>query len=1048
MNRLVILLIASLCVVASISAQTLTEAEVVATMNNAFALHKEKKYSEALSAFLTVGANTMLQRTKNEQDVYVCSQVMACQCYELTGQYENGYRLAKKLIDGKPNDSMKKEVYNLYVLNGYLHACSLARAKNVEYSKARELLLSLLPYADEDMKKKILARSANLWYFEGAYYYLSLKFDEALNCFKKALDAFRQLGNAKDELYVLEKIASTQYEIYSIYEAIDSYEQALLLSQQLGNTLKQMEIAKELFKLHGINGNMDEVAKCATLIESIKAETYDAMVLFEYYCHKGKVAYNQGSANLAEQWFLKGMAVADSLDEKNAAAAKSLLYIHFRDLYVSVGRYEEALKYAQLALDRKIDSFSYSSFYLPYSSLLNIYSKMGDRENCFANIDTMFMIEPNITEPRELSKLYTTRALCHQNFKDYQSALDDYKKADEILASKYSASNGERVSLYALMGGIEHKLEHYDESERYYKLYADVVGSIYGKENLKYINALIYLANAQGFAGNIEHGCNNYTIAMHDLKRVVGQRLPYMDTSERDAFWQIISELLTKMTPYALKAGLFQTEYTKNCYDALVLSKAFLLDSERSLYDIVKREGTYEDMQTYASITHMNNKIKMWEKNYSLYADSILAYSNNVSNLENALLKRCKSIGDLTSFMEVDYEMVKGALKRNDVVVDFTDFVSQTDGRRYAAYIVDKRKKYPLLMPLFRESQIDSLGIVRPDMFYDNDYAPDVVKLLWDPIKEHIPEGATVYYIPSQLLFQVSLESLPLEDGTLLGEHYNFVRLSSARELVKRKKHPRAKAASAVLYGGLQYDIEPKLMADNAMNYDLSSLTVLRGGDIVRGEDAFCELPGTKVEVEKISEILRRNKFDVKPYMGKEGTEESFWNMHRQSPRILHLATHGFYFTPSEASEIDYLKGHKDAMQLSGLIMSGGNAVWTGKEIPDGVLGGVLTASNIARLDLSNTDMVVLSACQTGLGSATSEGLYGLQRAFKKAGAGAIMMTLWKVEDKMATEFMVKFYEHLVACRWDKHKAFKKTQSEIRDIYPSPEKWAAFVLLD
>lgn len=113
-------------------------------------------------------------------------------------------------------------------------------------------------------------------------------------------------------------------------------------------------------------------------------------------------------------------------------------------------------------------------------------------------------------------------------------------------------------------------------------------------------------------------------------------------------------------------------------------------------------------------------------------------------------------------------------------------------------------------------------------------------------------------------------------------------------------------------------------------------------------------------------------------------------------------------------------------MSLSGLIMSGGNAAWCGKELPKGTLDGVLTANNIARLDLSNTGMVVLSACQSGQGNATAEGLYGLQRAFKKAGVSTMVMTLWNVSDKVATEFMIKFYETLVENGWEKIKLMNK----------------------
>lgn len=170
--------------------------------------------------------------------------------------------------------------------------------------------------------------------------------------------------------------------------------------------------------------------------------------------------------------------------------------------------------------------------------------------------------------------------------------------------------------------------------------------------------------------------------------------------------------------------------------------------------------------------------------------------------------------------------------------------------------------------------------------------------------------------------------------------------------------------------------------------------------------------------------------------------------MHGKSPRILHLAIRGFYYTPAEAEEADYLRGYSDAMSLSGLILSGGNAAWLGKRLLEGVLGGVLTANNIAQLDLSNTDMVVLSACQSGQGNATAEGLYGLQRAFKKACVGTIVMTLWSLSDKVTAEFLIKFYDTLIENKRDKYIAFHHAKSYIRSHYPDPYHWAAFVILD
>ena len=1051
MNRLIISIAACLLTIIPVFAQNLSEAEVTSTMYRAFELHKAKRYAEALDAFLIVGANVDANKSEVERQVYVCSQTMACACHYSIEQYAEGYQLAKKLIAGKLADSEKKDIYHYYVLNGYMIACDFIQKDengNAEYQRGRELLLEIAPYADEQLKGYVLPKISLTWYFEGASNFEKQMFEEALVCFNNAFNGFQELGLTSNAISALKQVAIVNYQTYHIEEAIKKYEQALLMSQTSNNSIAQMDIAQELYRLSGIVGDMEGIAKYSNLMDSLIANSTDRQIQFEYYCQKGAEAQNQGKYNLAEQWYLKSKSIAENQEETIESANKYLVYSDLRELYIASKQYDNALRYAYLTLDesKKLCKAEDKSSRLSYIPIASIYAKKGDKGNCLRSLDSLFVYEPYIIEPRELSQLYTVRGSCYNDLSDYQSAITNYKKADEILASKYPASDGERVRLYALLGGVEHSLNHYDESEHYYKLYANAIKEIYGEHSLNYINAQIYLANAQGFAGHIEDGCGNYTSAVTSLKEIIKKRLPYMNTAEREGFWSPLSSLLTLMTPYALKAELYQTDFTKTCYDALLLSKAFLLDSERSVYDIIQCVGDETDMQTYMNIASLNNQIKEWEKNYAQYADSILTATNKVGRLEGLLMNRCKSVGDITSFMDVNYDAVKKSLGKNDVLVDFTDFVPNAGGKRYAAYIVNKKQKYPLLKSLFEESQIDSLGIARPDMFYDKDFAADVIKLLWSPIKEHIAEGSTVYYVPSQMLFQVCLESLPLEDGTLLGDHYHFVRLSSARELVEKQN--KSKATSAVLYGGLQYGLEPNVMAENAKQYDLSSLMLIRGGDIVRGDSIFRELPGSKVEVERIAEILNHSKFEVTPYTGMNGTEESFLSMHGKSPRILHLATHGFYYTPTEAEEVDYLRGYSDAMSLSGLIMSGGNAAWQGKELPAGTLGGVLTASNIAHLDLSNTDMVVLSACQTGQGNATAEGLYGLQRAFKKAGVGTMVMTLWSVSDKVATEFMIKFYESLAKNNWDMHKSFEQAKLYIRTQHPDPYHWAAFVMLD
>lgn len=182
--------------------------------------------------------------------------------------------------------------------------------------------------------------------------------------------------------------------------------------------------------------------------------------------------------------------------------------------------------------------------------------------------------------------------------------------------------------------------------------------------------------------------------------------------------------------------------------------------------------------------------------------------------------------------------------------------------------------------------------------------------------------------------------------------------------------------------------------------------------------------------------------------MNAHGTEESFMSMSGNSPDLLLVSTHGFYYSPENVPSWSSLNGYDNPMYLTGLVMSGGNAEYLKKPIPEGVMGGLLTSSDIAKLDLSDTQMVVLSACETGLGDTTNEGVYGLQRAFKKAGVQTLVMSLWPVSDLATKDFMILFHKELAANGWDKRKAFKKAKEAFRKDYNEPYYWTAFIMVD
>ncbi len=209
-------------------------------------------------------------------------------------------------------------------------------------------------------------------------------------------------------------------------------------------------------------------------------------------------------------------------------------------------------------------------------------------------------------------------------------------------------------------------------------------------------------------------------------------------------------------------------------------------------------------------------------------------------------------------------------------------------------------------------------------------------------------------------------------------------------------------------------------------------------------------LPGTLSEVEFIKPLFKQSTL----FTGAKATEEAFKSLQgKQAPDILHMATHGFFFKGGEIKKdqigkIREFEYSNDPMIRSGLMLAGSNLKWKGEDIPSKLEDGILTAKEVAALNLYNTKLVVLSACETGLGDIKgSEGVYGLQRAFKAAGVNYLLMSLWTVPDEATAEFMKVFYTKLKQ-GFDIQTSFEQTQATMKLQYRNePYKWAGFVLV-
>ncbi|MBQ1732287.1 MAG: CHAT domain-containing protein [Bacteroidales bacterium] len=369
--------------------------------------------------------------------------------------------------------------------------------------------------------------------------------------------------------------------------------------------------------------------------------------------------------------------------------------------------------------------------------------------------------------------------------------------------------------------------------------------------------------------------------------------------------------------------------------------------------------------------------------------------------------------------------------------------------------------KSPVFVPLFDESDIARLlrGIspAKPEVPKDDDRGASTVsakrqgiyestglyRLVWQPLEKYFPENPRIYFAPSGTLHQIAVEYAPVDNDKTISDKYEVYRVSSTRFLAMDYM-PRP-LKNSVLYGGIFYDSDTSTMKRESDRYSTRNTSTTSFFALNRNEDrgSLNYLPGTKTEVENIIGKLKKSRVKAKLFEGTQANEESFKALSGSDIAVMHIATHGF-FLPSD----EKLSGDQSLIQ-SGLLLSGANYAWQNKPLPEGIEDGILTAKEISYMDLRRTDLVVLSACQTALGEITGEGVFGLQRGFKKAGARTIIMSLWPVDDNATLLMMTEFYTNLTS-GMNKREAFLAAQNKVKTTagFENPRYWAAFIMLD
>ncbi|RNC86713.1 MAG: CHAT domain-containing protein [Winogradskyella sp.] len=699
----------------------------------------------------------------------------------------------------------------------------------------------------------------------------------------------------------------------------------------------------------------------------------------------------------------------------------------------------------------------------------------------------------------------------HNNF-EYEKALECYDIAFKSFQASLKNGHKAYGQLLTNYVEVFVAIKKYDEAYKYLDIVLQNFEVNFGKESFPYNTAKLQMANAylsdqkyeealiiyeeiekpllETIGGNSDAYSNflfNYALCNEILGNNKKAVLIYQQFNEsvlkqlKDVFtYRSESEKRAFINNFSISNQWFNnfSLNPKFANDSLFdislnnhyLLKGLLLNSTKDLFAELSKLNEPETNSKISQYRLLNNKLtKTTSINNSKNNSLTKELKQSINNLEVELVKiYSEKFTNSNLNFDKDWKTIKSNLKEREVAVEFDTYKIRVDNLlteeiKYAAYIIHKDWEKPKVIGLSGEEELKQLlKNQTPNTLYKTRGSQgntttdteELYELIWSPIEPYLDGIETVYFSPTGLLNQIPFAALDTEEKPILASQYNLIQLSSTYSLTETTGKPNND--NTLFIGGVNYDYTES--GNSVTSNDTPNLSMLKSVSGTRSMDSkWNYLPGTLKEITSIEGLFKNSNKTSTTLTSKKATETAFKNLSGNSPSTIHIATHGFFFENPKTAESSTLatnnqnayKVSEDPLLRSGLIFAGANEAWTKGENPNSEDDGILTALEISNLDLSNTDLVVLSACETGLGDIDgSEGVYGLQRAFKMAGVDVIIMSLWEVPDTETAEFMKAFYSNWLGGQ-DIRTAFRNTQLTMSNTYKNnPEKWAAFVLFE
>ncbi len=824
------------------------------------------------------------------------------------------------------------------------------------------------------------------------------------------------------------------------------------------NSLNYAGVAENLALVKAEIGNYSEAEELLNQTLSIRKTILgeEHTLYASTLQNQGRLKQLRGKYQEAEPLFVKALSIKEAALGKNHPSYAFALN-NMALLYQTMGNFNQAEPLFEQTAG--IYSAAFGKMHPEYATALEnlatIKKLKGHNEEAAELLQRAVEIDKEVlgaNHPRYATALHNLASI-YKDMKRYEEASTLFSQALTIDKTIYGEEHPAYASTLYNLAVLQQELKKVDSAETNFKKALTIREKALGKNHPDYAYSLYGLAGLYHLTGDFTKAKTYYDQVIGNYLQQIDDFFPSLSEKEKSAFYGKIKPVIESYQDFAIAYAISNITNSEaiigDLYNLQLSTKALLLHASNKVRNRILNSGNQELINNYQKWTEMKETLSKYlsfsPEELAVQKINLQSISDDINQLEKFLSQQSETFADEVESETITWNAIANQLKDHEAAVEILRIKKRyiPDSIMYVALILKPEKSIPEFVVLNEGSHLE----LRYFNYYRNAIKFTVgdeisYRQFWEPIDAKLTGIETVFASFDGVFNKININTLfdPKESKYVIDE-YNVRSVSNTKEIVSSAISGTEQNANiASVFGFPDFNI--------GLEDDFSAVSKTRASRF-GFSDNIPELPGTDTEVNRLNELLTNNGWQTDLYTREKASEAQLKEVN--SPKLIHVATHGFFMPDIDfEEETDYGLYFNDQnynpLFRSGLLLAGAaNSIYKENQLDE--QDGILTAYEAMNLDLDQTSLVVLSACETGIGEVKNgEGVYGLQRAFIVAGAESVIMSLWQVDDYTTQRLMILFYENWLSGQ-NKFDAFKNASKKLKEEFKDPYHWGAFVIL-